>query len=99
MEPSVLGRPPEGVVGPVHGNVQNVHQLDHDAADVLLSPHSDYPLNLHIVALYSKQLFKIDINLCKYEMYNYLAQSCTPRKRKKKYSQISFIIVMIIPGL
>ena len=53
MEPSVLGWPPEGVVGPVHGNVQNVHQLDHDPADVLLSPHSDYPLNLHIVTLYS----------------------------------------------
>jgi hypothetical protein len=48
MEPSVLGWPPECVVGPVHGNVQNVHQLDHDPADVLLSPHSDYPLHLHI---------------------------------------------------
>jgi hypothetical protein len=51
MEPSVLGRPPEGMVGPVHGNVQNVHQLDHDPADVFLSPHSDYPLHLQIFIL------------------------------------------------
>lgn len=46
VQPHVLSRPPDGVVGPVHGDVQEVHQLDHDAANVLVTAHAKRPVDL-----------------------------------------------------